>query len=139
MSDKAVPSKPWEPTPEQRYAAQLLASGKTWQATADEVGRTFQTIGNWLNMPGFQALVNEYSERISRALESQLQVALGEAFLLWREMIRDDSGALAKDPRLDRIQRVIEKYLDPSVTPAAGFALLQLLGYAGLPPGGDAA
>ena len=120
--------QPWEPTPEQRYAAQLLAAGKTWQETADEVGvGSLTTIARWLNTPSFRSLVNEYTERISRALESQLQVALGETFHLWRRMVLDDTGELARDPRLDRIQRVVEKYLDPASTPIAPLDMLRLL------------
>ena len=105
--------QPWEPTPEQTYAAQLLASMATVQYTADQVGKDISTVFRWLKDPEFRALKDRYVKAISRSLAAQLEDGMTEMVSLWREMVRNEVAP--DDGRLDRIAPIVREWFIRSI------------------------
>ena len=108
MSESLTKLQPWEPMPEQTYAAQLLASMATVQYTADQIGKDISTVFRWLKIPEFRALKERYVQAISRSLASQLEDGMVEMVHLWREMVRAEVPP--DDQRLDRIAPIVREY-----------------------------
>lgn len=103
----------WEPSPEQEYGAQLIAAGRTWAEVASELQITSRTIGNWLRRPEFRDLVRRHTERVAQALDSQIILGTEEMVGLWRQMVRGEVAA--DDRRIDRIERLMERYFGGAI------------------------
>ncbi|MCR4339572.1 MAG: hypothetical protein NUW01_06760 [Gemmatimonadaceae bacterium] len=114
MNSKATSLRAWEPTPQQRYAAQLLAAGATWDYTSDKVQVNNATIARWLKLAGFHDLQARYESLIERTLTRQIEAGMEEMLSLWREMIL--GKVPARDKRLDRIQPIVTKYFERAFT-----------------------
>ena len=113
MARRHLSSVQWEPSEQERFAAQLLAGGATWQLTADQVGvASLQTIANWLKRPEFIALKRQYEEAISRALGSSLEDGVREMVELWRAMVRGEVPP--NDGRLKWISPTVQKFFEGS-------------------------
>lgn len=101
----------WEPTPQQREAARLLAACATWQHTADRVGvKSLQTIQNWLAIPGFTALRDAYAQKFDEYLEGEVTASLGEMFETWRRYVRGEIPG--DDKRIEHIRPTVIKYIE---------------------------
>ena len=100
--------QPWEPTPEQTYAAQLLASMATVEYAATQVGKDISTLFRWLKMPEFRELRDRYVAAVSRSLAAQIEDGMVEMVHLWRQMVLDQVPA--DDRRLDRIAPIVREY-----------------------------
>ena len=76
-SDSFPQVSPWEWTEQRCQAAIKLASGYTWQATADEVGVDKRTITNWMQRNEFAAEVDRLSLMVDVASRAErLRIAM---------------------------------------------------------------
>lgn len=87
----------------------------TWERAAELTGVSITTISRWVKIPGFLALVDEYERMVNATLDTQLVTAMSEMLTLWVRMVRDDSGKLARDPRIAHIKPTVLKYLDGGI------------------------
>lgn len=76
-SEKFPEVSPWTWNEQRSQAAIKLASGYTWQATADEVGVDKRTITNWMQRPEFAAEVDRLSLMVDVASRAErLRIAM---------------------------------------------------------------
>ena len=104
----------WQITPQVHQAALLLSQRATWEFTAEQIGVTTNTIGNWLQHPAMRALVGQYEQQIIDKLAEDLGEGMREMVTLWREMVRGE--VKANDRRLDRIGPIVTKYFVESLS-----------------------
>ena len=98
----------WQVTPQVHQAALLLSQRATWEFTAEQIGVSTNTIGNWLQYPAMRALVGQYEQQIIDKLAEDLDAGVKEMVDLWRQMVRGEVEA--SDKRLDRIGPIVSSY-----------------------------
>ena len=85
---------PWVWNEQRSQAAIKLASGYTWQATADEVGVDKRTITNWFQNVEFSAEVDRLSLMVDVASRAErLRITMRAI----RQKVKDDGVETAKD------------------------------------------
>ena len=89
-------------------AALLLSQRATWEFTAEHVGVTTNTIGNWMRHQEMRELVQHYEQRVIDQLAEDLDAGVKEMVDLWRQMVRGE--VKADDRRLDRIGPIVSSY-----------------------------
>ena len=113
MSRKTTSLVAWEPSPEQTYAAKMLAWRKTWRETADEVGVDISTVCRWMGVPGFRELVDQYVQAVATELDHQLVAGAEEMLTLWRQMVRGEVSP--DDKRLNHIAPTVNRYFASAI------------------------
>lgn len=85
---------PWTWDERRSQAAILLASGHTWQATADEVGVDKRSITNWMQNPDFAAEVDRLSLMVDVSSRAE---RLRITMRVVRQRVREEEIETSKD------------------------------------------